>query len=462
MKPTRLSRLTREANPLVYASVSTIWNIEAGKSLVFDSQSYHANLNPAIHQPDSFKITGAGGLVKKGTGYLRICMSHPEMNTFTGPIVVEEGYLSIGRPLAEGQTVLVKSGAVFYPVAPGDLSKITYENPADAPAEGSVYAVHLPIYEGLDLLGMAPAYATDKIATTTWGWNGEVHGAITHSPDISREHPFGLVGQGRTLTLDGTGLDDLPLTVSGTGTFSFAGDHTNTTGTAISFTGTATYQQNGHYGVQGENGEMPVMTISGGGTFRTTGDLRVGYEGRDGAVVISNGANVSVGENIRLGSNASTRQSVKGRMEIDNATVTASGSVNMSSYCLTDGSDRETLMNELVLGRGATLNIGGIFTHNDDPRSRVTFAGGTVVVKSNQGNFFATGQDGIFEVEAKDGNDIRLDIGGYSIGATSGHTHLFGTGGLDIIGTGSASTFTLGKAGLTDFSVAYSGPTISG
>ena len=452
-------RLTREANPLVYASASTIWNIEAGKSLVFDSQSYHANLNPAIHQPDSFKITGAGGLVKKGTGYLRICMSHPEMNTFTGPIVVEEGYLSIGRPLAEGQTVLVKSGAVFYPVAPGDLSKITYENPADAPAEGSVYAVHLPIYEGLDLLGMAPAYATDKIATTTWGWNGEVHGAITHSPDISREHPFGLVGQGRTLTLDGTGLDDLPLTVSGTGTFSFAGDHTNTTGTAITFTGTATYQQNGHYGVQGENGEMPVMTISGGGTFRTTGDLRVGYEGRDGAVVISNGANVSVGGNIRLGNNASTRQSVKGRMEIDNATVTASGSVNMSSYCLTDGSDRETLMNELVLGRGATLNIGGIFTHNDDPRSRVTFAGGTVVVKSNQGNFFATGQDGIFEVEAKDGNDIRLDIGGYSIGATSGHTHLFGTGGLDITGTGTASTFTLGSAGLTDFSVVYSGTT---
>ncbi len=452
-------RLTREANPLVYASVSTIWNIEAGKSLVFDSQSYHANLNPAIHQPDSFKITGAGGLVKKGTGYLRICMSHPEMNTFTGPIVVEEGYLSIGRPLAEGQTVLVKSGAVFYPVAPGDLSKITYENPADAPAEGSVYAVHLPIYEGLDLLGMAPAYATDKIATTTWGWNGEVHGAITHSPDISREHPFGLVGQGRTLTLDGTGLDDLPLTVSGTGTFSFAGDHTNTTGTAITFTGSATYQQSGFYSVQGENGDMPVMAISGGGTFKTTGDLRVGYEGRDGAVVISNGANVSVGGNIRLGSNASTRQSVKGRMEIDNATVTASGSVNMSSYCLTDGSDRETLMNELVLGRGATLNIGGIFTHNDDPRSRVTFAGGTVVVKSNQGNFFATGQDGIFEVEAKDGNDIRLNIGGYSIGATSEHTHFFGTGGLDITGTGSASTFTLGKAGLTDFSVAYSGTT---
>lgn len=129
-------RLTREENPLVYPSASTIWNIEAGKSLVFDSQ-YHTDLNPAIHQPDSFKITGAGGLVKKGAGYLRICMSHPEMNTFTGPIVVEEGHLSIGRPLAEGQTVLVKRGAKFYPACAADVAKITCEDSADVVLKGT-------------------------------------------------------------------------------------------------------------------------------------------------------------------------------------------------------------------------------------------------------------------------------------------------------------------------------------
>ena len=452
-------RLTREGNPLISASVSTIWNIEAGKSLIFDSQSYHANLNPTLHQPDSFKITGAGGLVKKGTGYLRICMSHPEMNTFTGPIIVEAGYLSIGRPLAEGQTVLVKSGAVFYPVAPSDLPKITYEDPADAPAEGSVYAVNLPIYGGLDLLGMSPTYATDKIATTTWGWGGEVHGAITHSAAISLEHPFGLVGQGRTLTLDGTGLNDLPLTVSGTGTFDFTGNHTNAADNAITFTGSATYQQSGYYNVQGENGAMPVLAISGGGTFKTTGELRAGYDGRDGAIVVSNGANVTVGGNLRLGCNASTRYGVKGRMEINNATVTVTGAVNMGGNGLTDGSDLETLKNELVLGPGATLNMGSRFQHNDDPRSRITFAGGLVKAESTQADFFYCGQNGILEIEAKDGNDIRLNIGGYNIGATSKNTHFFGTGGLAVIGTGSASTFTLGKAGLADFSVAYSGAT---
>ena len=452
-------RLTREANPLVYASASTIWNIEAGKSLVFDSQSYHANLNPAIHQPDSFKITGAGGLVKKGTGYLRICMSHPEMNTFTGPIVVEEGYLSIGRPLAEGQTVLVKSGAVFYPVAPGDLSKITYENPADAPAEGSVYAVHLPIYEGLDLLGMAPAYATDKIATTTWGWNGEVHGAITHSPDISREHPFGLVGQGRTLTLDGTGLDDLPLTVSGTGTFSFAGDHTNTTGTAITFTGSATYQQSGSYSVQGENGDMPVMAISGGGTFKTTGDLCVGWDGCDGALVVSNGVNVTVGGNIKLGSNASTRQSVRGRLTIKNATVTAANYAAMGQNGPTDGGDRETLMNEIVLGPGALLKTER-FVRNDDPRGRITFDGGTFETTKTGSQTFYTAQNGVLEVVPTAGNDINLNIGSFDAAMTYNHTHVFGDGGLHVKGLqGGGGTFTLGAKGLSDFTLDYRGAT---
>ena len=452
-------RLTREANPLVYASASTIWNIEAGKSLVFDSQSYHANLNPAIHQSDSFKITGAGGLVKKGTGYLRICMSHPEMNTFTGPIVVEEGYLSIGRPLAEGQTVLVKSGAVFYPVAPGDLSKITYENPADAPAEGSVYAVHLPIYEGLDLLGMAPAYATDKIATTIWGWNGEVHGAITHSPDISREHPFGLVGQGRTLTLDGTGLDDLPLTVSGTGTFNFSGNHTNTTGTAITFTGSATYQQSGSYSVQGENGDMPVMAISGGGTFKTTGDLCVGWDGCDGALVVPNGVNVTVGGNIKLGSNASTRQSVRGRLTIKNATVTAANYAAMGQNGPTDGGDRETLMNEIVLGPGALLKTER-FVRNDDPRGRITFDGGTFETTKTGSQTFYTAQNGVLEVVPTAGNDINLNIGSFDAAMTYNHTHVFGDGGLHVKGLqGGGGTFTLGAKGLSDFTLDYRGAT---
>ena len=450
-------RIPRSPNPLLYTSVSTVWNIESGKSLIFDTQSFNATLNPSLHQADSFKLTGAGGLVKRGSGLLDIRLAHPEMNTFTGPIVVEGGSLRLGRPLAEGQTVLVKSGATFYPVCFDDLTKITYEDPADMP-NGAVFHVEGTYTNGLDLITLSPVYCSDKLGGPSGSWNGEVHGAVTHAAGIDLANPFGLVGLGNTLNLYNTGLESLPLAISGTGTFNFNGDRTNTTDNAITFTGAATYKQTGAFSVMGEDGAMPVTTISGGGTFTTTGELRAGYDQRDGAIVVSNGVNVSVG-NIKIGCNASTRYGVKGRMVINNATVTTSGTVYMGSNGLVDGSDLETLKNEFVLGSGATLNISGRFQHNDDPRSRITFAGGVAVPKSNQTDFFYSGQNGILEVEASNGNDIKLNIGGYSIGATTGHTHFIGTGGLDITGTGSASTFTLGKAGLTDFSLAYSGAT---
>ncbi len=450
-------RIPRSPNPLLYTSVSTVWNIESGKSLIFDTQSFNATLNPSLHQADSFKLTGAGGLVKRGSGLLDIRLAHPEMNTFTGPIVVEGGSLRLGRPLAEGQTVLVKSGATFYPVCFDDLTKITYEDPADMP-NGAVFHVEGTYTNGLDLITLSPAYLTDKLGGPSGSWNGEVHGAVTHAAGIDLANPFGLVGLGNTLNLYNTGLESLPLAISGTGTFNFNGDRTNTTDNAITFTGAATYKQTGAFSVMGEDGAMPVTTISGGGTFTTTGELRAGYDQRDGAIVVSNGVNVSVG-NIKIGCNTSTRYGVKGRMVINNATVTTSGSVYMGSNGLNNGSDLQTLKNEFVLGAGATLNMSGRFQHNDDPRSRISFAGGVVVTKSSQTDFFYSGQNGILEVEASNGNDIKLNIGGYSIGATTGHTHFIGTGGLDITGTGSASTFTLGKPGLTDFSLAYSGAT---
>jgi len=452
-------RLTRTANPLLYSSVSTVWNIESGKSLIFDTQDFHANLSPSLHQPDSFKLTGAGGLVKKGTGYLRICMTQPEMNTFTGPIVVEEGYLAIGRPLAEEQTVYVKSGAAFYPVAPSDLSKITYENSADAPTEGSIYAVHLPIYGGLDLLGMSPTYVTDKLAGSTWGWGGELHGPVVYSPEISAEHPFELVGQGNQLNFYGTGLEKLPLTVSGTGKFWFDGVRTNETDVAITFTGAATYQQGSAFTVQGVDGAMPTVAISGGGTLEVP-ELRVGCDGRDGALVVSNGANVKVNGNIRIGGNASDRYKLKGRMVVENATVTAN-EYKLGPTTLTDGTDYETLLNELVIGPGAVLNVNTYFTRNDDARARITFAGGTVAPKASRADFFYSGQNGTFEIEAAAGSDMRFDLGTQQVGMISNHTHIFGDGGLDVFGqeANPIAMFMLGKAGLSDFSVDYKGAT---
>ena len=454
-------RITRGANPLLYCSVSTIWNIENGKSLILDTQQNHVNINPAIHQSDSFKIVGAGGLVKKGTAYLRMCPRNPAENTFSGPIVVEGGFLSIGRPLAAGQTVYVKSGAKFYPCAPGDLEKITYENPSEAPTNGSVYPVDTILYGGLDLAGMAPTYVGDKLASSTWSWGGEVHGTITHAAGIDLEHPFGLVGQGNTLNLYGTGLENLPLTISGTGTFNFNGERTNTTDNAITFTGSATYKQTGRFLVMGENGEMPLTTISGGGTFSGTSYMLVGFDGRDGALAVSNGVAVSTTSDIWIGGNpdGNSRQTVRGLLTIDNATVTTSGSVGVGPNCLTDGSDRDTVMNEIVLGPGAVLNAKRIVRY-DDPRARVTFNGGTFVAQDSRTDTFHTSQNGVLEIVPTAGNDININIGSYNAAMICNHTHVFGDGGLHIMGTkGSGGTFTLGAKGLADFTLDYHGTT---
>ena len=193
---------------------------------------------------------------------------------------------------------------------------------------------------------MAPTYVTDQLAGPIWGWGAEVHGEITHAADISLDHPFGLVGQqGYQLGFYETGLQDLPLALSGRGSFIFNGNRTNTVDNAITFTGTTAYEQNGSFNVLGENGETPVMTVSGPGTFKT-GNLRVGLEGGDGVLVLKDGVSVAVNGSLRIGSNAGgeTRQTVRGRVEMENATLTTSADVNFAPNALVDGSDLTTVL----------------------------------------------------------------------------------------------------------------------
>ncbi len=453
-------RALRENSDFISNSGALLLNIEEGKSLVFDTQNFNIRILPSTIQPDFFMITGEGGFVKKGTGYLQIC-NYAAENTFSGSITVEEGILAIGRPLAEGQTVYVKKGAQFYPAGGGDLDKITYEDPSEAPA-GGLYCVQTRFYNGLDLRSMAPTYYADALGGPIWGWGGEIYGEITYADGISLEHPFRLVGQGNTLNLYDTGLDKLPFEISGTGTFRFSYNRTNSTDSAITFIDPATYEQNGSFNVVGQNGERPVMTVTGPGTFKT-GNLRVGLEGGDGALVLKDGVNVSVNGALRIGSNASgdTRQTVRGRVELENATLTTSGDVNFAPNGLIDGSDLTSVLNELVLGPGSNLKVGSRITRNDDARSRITFAGGKISPQKNYSEFFYNGQNGTLEIEAAANHDASFNLGPYSIGMFDNHTHLFGDGGLEIIGSASnpIGSFTLGKPGLSDFEVSYRGET---
>ncbi len=433
-------------------------NIEEGKNLIFDTNGYHIRILPSSAQPDFFQFKGAGGFIKRGAGYLQIC-DYAEQNTFTGPIVVEEGIFSLGRALAEGQTVYVKKGAQFYPAGAGDIGKITYEDPTEA--AGGLYSVQTRLYDGLDLLGMGPTYFTDALGGPIWAWGGEVHGTVTHSADISPTHPFNLVGQGYQLNLYNTGLQDLPLTLSGTGTFMFGGSYTNTTDNTITFTDSVKYLQEKEFAITGDNGVMPTLTVSGPGTFQVNNAMFVGCEGKDGEFYVKDGATVNITGELRIGGNASTRQKVKGRVIVENASLNNTGSdTRFAPNTLNDGSDYNTLFNELILNPGGIMQARH-FNRNDDARSRIVFAGGTLVPSQDHTDFLTSGQNGIFEVEAKENSDIRLNIGTKQVGITSNHTHIFGDGGLEIIGSENnpVGALTLGKTGLSDFEVTYAGNT---
>jgi len=432
------------------------FRIPEGKSLILDTQTFHLRMNKATIQDDFLTISGAGGLVKKGAGYMQFCLSETA-NTFTGPIVVEEGYLALGRPLAEGQTVLVKSGATFYPRCGADLAKITWENPAEAitAAENQVYAVQSTLLGGVDLVGFYPYYRTDALGSPAWGWGGVVNGAVTHGV-VSNEHPFEMVGAGGPLALNNTGLAHLPLRFTGVpSTFTLNGERTNTTDSVICFATNSTYTQSGDLYVTGAAGAKPKVTVSGKGTFNVA-NVRLGRNGLNGELLVESNATMKA-VNLVLGGTGSSRELTSGKVTINDSTVETSAGVLFSEYGTNTGADLETLVNELVLGPNALLKVNGYIIRNDDPRARITFRGGTVQPMKSDSIFFRNYQNGIFEVMA-DGSDIALNVGGNTVGMTHNHTHLFGSGGLHLTGT-TAGVFTLGGAGLNDFVVNYQGDT---
>ncbi|MBP5227132.1 MAG: hypothetical protein J6336_07085, partial [Kiritimatiellae bacterium] len=217
-------RAKRDNNNFINPGGALVWNIETGKNLVFDTNGHTVRIAPATRQHDFFRIRGEGGLVKKGAGSLQIC-NYADVNTFTGPITVEEGSLSIGRALTENQTVFVKKGASFLPAVPADLTKVTYEDPSDAPVAGTgLFCVESAYLDGLDLAGWG--YDNDRLGGPAKNVNAEVRGTVIHADTISLDHPFGLVGQGYQLNLYDTGLESLPLTISGTSKFWFGGTRT--------------------------------------------------------------------------------------------------------------------------------------------------------------------------------------------------------------------------------------------
>ena len=182
-----------------------------------------------------------------------------------------------------------------------------------------------------------------------------------YSPEISAEHPFGLVGQGNTLTFYDTGLEKLPLTLSGTGTFKFGGNTTNTADNAITFTGAAKYEQEKEFLIMGEEGTTSRLTVSGPGTFQVDSTMRVGHDGRDGELYVKDGATVNFSGEVRIGGNASTRMQLKGRVVLENATINNTASVKES-----DDFEKAKRLSD-ILSKAKSLNE-NIFNDSHDYR----------------------------------------------------------------------------------------------
>jgi fibronectin-binding autotransporter adhesin len=433
--------------------------IADGKNAIIDSGSYNIIMQPENSDKNAFlTLSGTGGLIKRGSGTLSLNLA-AAYNTFTGAIAVEAGKLSLGRPLADGQTVTVSTGAAFIPYSEADLSKITYQT---APTGKSLFTVQASRSGGLDLVAMADTFYTDRLGGPISGLTVTLDGTVTHA-DATVDAPFLLIGQsaGGVLALTNTTLDTVPVRLQGIGIFRFTGSRTlDASQNGYLQIGTnSTYQQetrltlsdnNSVATLAQDNGTLNTidMTIAcdnanargsyvlSNGTLNVSGMLRIGYNGGAGTASILGGKVTA--SNIYLGSNSgeSTRQDDTGTLIISNASVTVYNTLAASPFGLITGADRTTKKNQIFLYDGATLSVGS-FNRNDDPKEWITFAGGSIKAYTSNGNWFSTGQNGIFGLEALKGYNIILDTGTYTnqIG-TSMYVTLTGEGGLAKRGSG--------------------------
>lgn len=413
----------------------------AGHAIIIDTQGYTIGFQNA----QGLQFHGPGGLVKRGTGTLNL-LSSAQYSDFSGPIVVEAGTLFLARPLLPGQTVTVKSGAKFVPASSADLAFVTYEDPADQPAPNALYTINGNVTGGVDLLGLAPAYDTERLGGPTVGVSATLAGTVTHAPATS-EDPFTLVGQHKDakLTLDGTGLNTVPLLVNGPGTFLFAGDRTFTVGDGM------VALANG--GVYGQTGALTIRdpnaldyTLEDGGLSGSSI-----YLGRNGdnvnLTVATNGTLVTAGR-VYLATNLSgeDRQHFGQSHLVVNGTVNAA-ELRFGANSTTSGVTEATSRASVTVNAGGTAK--GSIVVNDDCYGRLVLNGGTftATMGSGTGAVFAPSQAGSrFDVEVTGANGT-LDFANTTnnLCGSVKPTTILGDGTLNVVGN--AGVLTWGPAG---------------
>jgi len=453
-----------------------------------DTAGYDVVFNPVGNA--LIDISGDGGLRKLGAGMLTFQLADTN-NTFTGNIVVEEGTLNLGRPLAPGQLVTVHDGAVFVINAASDIPNITYLS-----TDRQLFTVGGNV-DTLDLTAYAPTYYEDRIGGPFAG-TAILSGLLTYDALAGTLlNPFRLITQGGTLVLTNTGLENAFVQIEGPNTVEFQGNRVFTPADAgkIAFAGDGQYQQRGLFSMTGG----AALTIESPARFSTTGTgnaLEVGV-GSD-AVFVSSNATVNV-ERLRVGGlpgavgafmqdggRVTTAaeswigwDSGTGTLHVANGEFRGSGdlrialgvgdqssariyrphgivnvtngllyanTLNLTPWFPTDGNTGNALVNTLHgqvnLFEGGLMDITSI-NKNDSALSEIFFDGGTLRIRNN-GNLLAMGNYARLRFFATAGNDIALDIpssDAWIAGGVGGRVIFTGPGGLRKLGNGKFSFF---------------------
>jgi len=433
-------------------------------------------------------ISGDGGLRKLGAGMLTFQLADTN-NTFTGNIVVEEGILNLGRPLAQGQLVTVHAGANFIINTMSDIPNITYLG-----SEPFLFTVGVNI-DTLDLTAYAPNYYEDRIGGPFAGTT-ILSGLLTYDALAGTAlNPFRLITQGGSLVLTNTGLESAFVQIEGPNTVEFQGNRTFTQADTgkIAFADNGQYQQRGLFTMK----DGATLTIEAPARFSTTGSgnaLEVGVGGD--AVFVSSNATVSV-DRLRVGglpgsvgafmqdggqvtawaeswvgydSGTGTLHVANGEFRVNaNLRVALNvgdqsgrafrphGIVNVTNGLLyahvlnftpwfPNGAGAANpiandLHGEVNLFEGGLMDISDI-NKNDSALSAVFFDGGTLRMRSS--SLFAVGGFATLKLSATAGKYITLDLTNPNavISPTlSGRVVFTGPGGLKKLGSGILSFF---------------------
>ena len=307
------------------------------------------------------------------------------------------------------------------------------------------------VTDGIDLLGMSETHYTDRLQGRK---DCTISGEVTHSP-VTIENPFLLTGSSNpTMFKPSTGLQNIPIRIVGGGTWRYMKEDDSTY---------ANYQSGSGYGhldiekggfeayrlrLYGNDSERVFLFVTNGCSLNLSTTLHIGSHEGNGTFVLDGGAFIPY-TSIEMGSYTNSQSTALANTSVNTALVanvnlnvhSGEGCLRMSRYGATNGVDKTTDRNVLVLGESGYLSTKYIVRYND-PRGHIIFRGGRCAfhrVSGDSLNYaFSSEGNGTLEIEG-DGYPIHISTKTNNLNfcyAWSSNIRLTGTGGFKKSGSG--------------------------